>query len=690
MNVFLGVFFHWLGGLASASFYIPYRGVRRWSWETYWLVGGVFSWIIAPWALALLLVPNLCEILAQAEPRTLFLAYFFGAMWGLGGLTFGLTMRYLGIGLGMAIALGYCAAVGTLAPPIIHGKMGEIVNSTAGIVTLVGVAVCLAGIAVAGLAGISKERELPEEQKRAAVKEFNFVKGLLVATFSGIFSAAFAVGLDFAEPIADVAKKVLVEHGSSDLWKGLPKLIVVLLGGFTTNFIWCLILNLKNRSGHEYLALSRTAVAEVSATEGVAQWDADELPGSARNGLPAQEPVPLAWNYLFSALAGTTWYFQFFFYSMGETRMGDFQFSSWTLHMASIIIFSSLWGIVLHEWKGTSLRTHRLIAVALAVLIASTLIVGYGNYLNKPKHATVGQIERFDPRLDQLVAPDATIEKLAEGFQWAEGPVWIPADRQVLFSDIPNNAVMRWSEAQGLAVFLKPAGYTGKEPRGGESGTNGLTLDRQGRLVMCQHGDRRVVRVEKDGTWTTLVDRYEGKRLNSPNDLVFKSNGDLYFTDPPYGLAKGPDDPARELPFCGVYRVTPDGKVTLLTDKLTRPNGLAFSPDEKTLYVAQSEPDKAVWTAFDVLPDGTLGPGRLFFDATPSVREKLPGLPDGLKIDRRGNLFATGPGGISVFSPDGKLLGRINTGVPTSNCCFGDGYLYMTANQWLCRVKLAP
>ena len=307
------------------------------------------------------------------------------------------------------------------------------------------------------------------------------------------------------------------------------------------------------------------------------------------------------------------------------------------------------------------------------------------------KYPTIGKIERADPRFDELIPKDATIEKLAEGFKWTEGPVWIPGMKFLLFSDIPNNAIIEWSESGGARSFMKPAGYTGATPRGGESGTNGLALDRKGRLVMCQHGDRRIVRVEKDGRWTTLVDKYEGKRLNSPNDLVFKSNGDLYFTDPPYGLAKGSDDPARELSFCGVYRVSTDRKVTLLTDQMTRPNGIGFSPDEKTLYVAQSDPEKAVWMAFPVKPDGTIGEGRVFFDSTPWVQEKLPGLPDGLKIDKKGNLFATSPGGVSVFSPDGTFLGRINTGVPTSNCRFGgDGStLYITANTWLCRIRTA-
>jgi len=307
-------------------------------------------------------------------------------------------------------------------------------------------------------------------------------------------------------------------------------------------------------------------------------------------------------------------------------------------------------------------------------------------------YPAIGKIERFDPRFDALVPPGAAVEKLAEGFDWTEGPVWIPSERggYLLFSDIPKNSIMQWSERDGVRLFLKPAGYTGAEPRGGESGTNGLLLDSKGRLVMCQHGDRRIVRVEKDGSWTTLVDRYEGKRLNSPNDAVFKSNGDLYFTDPPYGLAKNWDDPARELGFCGVYRVTPEGKVTLLTDTMTRPNGIAFSPDEKTLYVAQSDPDKAVWMAYGLKPDGTLGDGRVLFDSTDWVRkEKLPGLPDGMKVDKSGNLFATGPGGVSVFTADGALLGRLNTGQPTSNCRFGgDGStLYMTVNHWLCRIR---
>ena len=305
----------------------------------------------------------------------------------------------------------------------------------------------------------------------------------------------------------------------------------------------------------------------------------------------------------------------------------------------------------------------------------------------KKTYPTIGTIERLDPRFDELVPRDAVIQKLAGGFKWSEGPVWMPGGGYLLFSDIPNNSVMKWKEGEGVSLFLKPAGYTGQEPRGGESGSNGLLLDNVGRLVLCQHGDRRVARLEKDKRLTTLADRYRGRRFNSPNDAVLKSNGDLYFTDPPYGLAKGA---VRELDFCGVYRLSTDAKLTLLTKKMTRPNGIAFSPDEKTLYVAQSDPKRAVWMAFDVKSDGTLGPGRVFYDATPFVgRPDLKGLPDGLKVDQAGNLFATGPGGVNVFAPDGTLLGRINTGQPTANCGFGEdgSVLYITANMYLCRIK---
>lgn len=342
----LGVFFHWLGGLASGSFYVPYRGVRGWAWETYWLAGGFFSWIIAPWTLGLLMTNDLLPVLREASSADLSWCYLFGVLWGLGGLTFGLTMRYLGMSLGMAVALGYCAAFGTLMPPIFRGEFaGKVLGTISGQVILAGIAVCLLGIAVAGLAGMSKERELSAEQKQAVVKEFNLKKGLLVATFSGVMSACFSYGLAAGDPI----KQIALRHGTATLWQGLPVLVVVLLGGFTTNFLWCVALNIRNKTGHQYL---RSAA-----------------------GLPR-----LA-NYLFCALAGTTWYLQFFFYTMGETQMGAYKFSSWTLHMASIIIFSTLWGIGLHEWKGAGRGTLRLLAIGLVLLVGSTVIVGYGNYI---------------------------------------------------------------------------------------------------------------------------------------------------------------------------------------------------------------------------------------------------------------------------------------------------------------------
>ncbi len=302
---------------------------------------------------------------------------------------------------------------------------------------------------------------------------------------------------------------------------------------------------------------------------------------------------------------------------------------------------------------------------------------------------TIGEIIRLDPRLDQLIDKNARIEVLSSGFEWSEGPVWVGSAKEgyLLFSDIPRNSVMKWEEGKGASLFLKPSGYTGVTPYGNEPGSNGLFLDPQGRLVSCEHGDRRVSVMTKDGGKRTLIDNYMGKRLNSPNDGTFKSNGDLYFTDPPYGLPNRYDDPRRELDFCGVYRLAKDGTLTLLTKEMTRPNGIAFSPDEKTLYVAQSDPKAAIWKAFPVQKDGTLGKGKVFHDATADVG-KLPGLPDGLKTDIKGNVFATGPGGCYVFTPAGDLLGRISTGERTANCAWGnDGStLYLTADTYLVRI----
>ena len=327
-----------------------------------------------------------------------------------------------------------------------------------------------------------------------------------------------------------------------------------------------------------------------------------------------------------------------------------------------------------------------LLRIALTVFALAVPTFALAEDESQPE--TFGSVERLDPRLDELIPEDAVIEKLGEGYEWSEGPVWHRKKSYLLFSDIPNNAVMKWTESDGVTEFLKPAGYTGKSERGGEPGSNGLLFDAKGNLILCQHGDRRIARLEK-GKFVTLADKYQGKRLNSPNDGAFKSNGDLYFTDPPYGLLGGKDDPARELDFCGVYRLTPKGKLTLLTKEMTFPNGIAFSPDEKTLYVAQSDPEKAIWMAFDVQEDGTIDSGRVFFDATEAV-DKKPGLPDGLKVDQAGNVFATAPGGVMVFAADGTHLGTIDTGEATANCAWGDdgSTLYITADMYLGRIKL--
>ncbi len=309
-------------------------------------------------------------------------------------------------------------------------------------------------------------------------------------------------------------------------------------------------------------------------------------------------------------------------------------------------------------------------------------------------YRTIGTIERLDPAIDSLISANAAIEVLAEGFDWSEGPVWIEAGRYLLFSDVPRNRIYRWREGAGHEVWLEPSGYTGDVERGGEPGSNGLLLDREGRLVLCQHGDRRVARLDAPLTapeprFTTLADRYRGKRFSSPNDAVFDSRGALYFTDPPYGLPEGPNDPTKELAFNGVYRLGTDGAVTLLTDELSRPNGIALSPDERTLYVANSDPERAIWMAYDLLPSGRVEYARVFFDATQWVGEQ-PGLPDGLKVDGAGNVFATGPGGVLVFSSAGRHLGTIRTTQATANAAFDQNRttLYMTADSLLLRLRL--
>jgi L-rhamnose-H+ transport protein len=388
MNPFLGVIYHWLGGLASGSFYVPFKGVRKWSWEVYWMVGGFFSWIICPWVLALLLTKDVVGVLQQQSAATLWWTFFFGAMWGFGGLTFGLTMRYLGMSLGMGAALGYCAAFGTLVPPMFPGlfpkgavveTIGQIAATKSGKITLLGVAVCLVGIAIAALAGFTKEREMPDAEKKKTIAEFNFTKGIIVATFSGIMSACFSFAIVWGAPITTAS----IQSGTDKIWSGLPRYIVIMLGGITTNFIWCLILYVKNKTGYQFFSSSLRRPLPAAENETIIETAID-APGEevVKHSRPRAEDsspdVPLARNYFFSAMAGSIWYFQFFFYAMGEVKMGTYNFCSWTLHMASIIIFSTIWGWILHEWKGSSKKAHVLIATGIATLVLSTIIIGYG------------------------------------------------------------------------------------------------------------------------------------------------------------------------------------------------------------------------------------------------------------------------------------------------------------------------
>ena len=391
-NPVVGVVYHWLGGLASGSFYVPYRGVKRWAWETYWLAGGFFSWMIAPWILAALLTKDLLTVLHQAPWSALLWTAFFGLLWGVGGLTYGLTMRYLGLSLGMAVVLGLCAAFGTLMPPVFRGEfLTQVVGTASGRVILLGIFVCLTGIAMAGLAGLSKERAMPPEQQKQAIEEFNLRKGIGVAVLSGVMSACFAYGLAAGDPI----RAITLRHGTKELWQGLPVLVVVLIGGFLTNFLWCLILLGRNQTAYQYFTArirpnGRKGETRIeTAIDAPSREVVEEAESSrfARTAVMVEAPpdsevrAPMLRNYLLCALAGTTWYFQFFFYTMGESQMGRYRFSSWSLHMASIIIFGTLWGIAFKEWKGAGTRAGVLLALALFLLVASTVIIGYGNFL---------------------------------------------------------------------------------------------------------------------------------------------------------------------------------------------------------------------------------------------------------------------------------------------------------------------
>jgi len=311
------------------------------------------------------------------------------------------------------------------------------------------------------------------------------------------------------------------------------------------------------------------------------------------------------------------------------------------------------------------------------------------------EYPSTGSVERFSSQLDHIIAPGTLPEILAEGFEWSEGPLWLPDQEKVIFSDIPNNSIFEWSEEGGLKLYLKPSGYTDTIARGGETGSNGLLLDAKGRLVLCQHGDRRMARMNAPldapaADFETIAANWEGKRFNSPNDAVFSSSGKLYITDPAYGMELRYEDPRREMDYTGVFLITPGGEVSLQTDKLTAPNGIGLSPDESSLYVANSGGSSGpIWMEYELAKDGSLQNEKLFYDAGPAS-DTLQGAPDGLVVHDDGTIFATGPGGVWIFNPDGEHIGIVKTGQATSNCTLDarNRYLYITADMYLMRIKL--
>ncbi|NCI46864.1 L-rhamnose/proton symporter RhaT [Sediminibacterium soli] len=357
MGIILGVLFHFIGGFASGSFYMPFKKIKGWHWESYWLVGGLFSWLIVPPLAAWLTVPGFADIIRQTDTSVLFWTYLMGILWGIGGLTYGLGVRFLGMSLGNSVVLGFCSAFGSLIPPIYYqfsgteGKttIGQMLGADGGRMVLLGVLVCLIGIFISGRAGMRKEKELPEEQKKASVKEFSLSKGLIVATVSGILSACFNFGIEAGKPMAEVANhawQALHPGEGNFLYSNNVTYVVLLWGGLTTNFIWCILLNASNKSFGDY----------------------------------TDKRTPLAGNYLLAAIAGTTWFLQFFFYGMGESKMGNGA-SSWILHMAFIILVSNMWGMALKEWKGVSSKTKTTILIGILTILASVVLVGYGNSL---------------------------------------------------------------------------------------------------------------------------------------------------------------------------------------------------------------------------------------------------------------------------------------------------------------------
>ena len=324
--------------------------------------------------------------------------------------------------------------------------------------------------------------------------------------------------------------------------------------------------------------------------------------------------------------------------------------------------------------------------------ICALLIAAIGHA--QTGYKTIGVIQRYDSSINQIVSSTATAEVIAEGFQWSEGPLWIEQQKMLLFSDVPRNTIFKWTAAKGKEIYLVPSGYTSKVARGGEMGSNGLLLDKQGHLVLCQHGDRRMARMnaplnKPKADFVTLADQYQGKRMSSPNDATFNKQGELFFTDPPYGLpGRNDDDPTKEIKWNGVYKVKKNGQVILLIDSVARPNGIAFFPGEKKLLVANSDPQKPNWYVYDVKGD-VLTNVRIFYSAAGSD-PKLPGLPDGFKIDRKGNVYATGPGGIYFFNSQGTLLGKLELPEATSNVALSpdEKTLYITNNMQVLRLKM--
>lgn len=361
MGILFGVIFHFIGGFASGSFYMPFKKVKGWSWESFWIVGGVFSWLIVPPVAAWLTIPGFAEIIRNSSSQILGTTFLMGLLWGIGGLLYGLGVRYLGMSLGNSVILGFCSAFGSLIPALYYnyvptpGKEKQtldfMLHNTGGQWVLAGVLVCILGIAVCGRAGMLKEKEISDEHKKASVAEFSLVKGLIIATISGILSAFFNFGIEAGKPMADIANAnwQLAHPGEGNfLFQNNVIFVVILWGGLTTNFIWCMILNARNKTFGDY----------------------------------TNRKTPLTGNYLFSALAGTTWFLQFFFYGMGESKLGNGA-SSWILHMSFIILVANMWGILLKEWKGVSAKTRTTIIIGILTIMASVMIVGYGNSLPK-------------------------------------------------------------------------------------------------------------------------------------------------------------------------------------------------------------------------------------------------------------------------------------------------------------------